>query len=58
MRRNSRKMVKLGAIGAITGLALIPVMSTKTRKKISRTSRNAYFKMADFVQDLRDMTSR
>lgn len=58
MRRNSRNMVKIGAIGALTGLALIPVMSSKTRRRISRTSRNAYFKMADLVQDLKDMTSR
>lgn len=58
MRRNSMGMIKLGAIGAIAGLAMVPVMSSKTRKRISRTSRNAYFRVSDFVQDMRDMTSR
>jgi gas vesicle protein len=51
-------MMKLGAMGALAGLVLVPVISSKTRKRISRSSRNAYFRMTDFVNDLRDMTSR
>lgn len=58
MSRKSMGMVKLGTLGAITGLVLVPAMSSKGRKKITRTTRNAYFRMADFVQDLKDMTSR
>ena len=58
MRKNSMGMLKLGTIGALTGLALVPVMSSKTRRKISRTTRNAYFRMSDFVQDIKDMANR
>ncbi|MDF2891053.1 MAG: hypothetical protein K0R80_1420 [Clostridia bacterium] len=58
MRKNSMGMMKLGAMGALAGLVLVPVISSKTRKRISRSSRNAYFRMTDFVNDLRDMTSR
>jgi hypothetical protein len=58
MRKNSMGMMKLGAMGALAGLMLVPVMSSKARKRISRSSRNAYFRMSDFVSDLRDMTTR
>ncbi len=58
MSRKSMGMVKLGTLGALTGLVLVPAISSKGRKKISRTTRNAYFRVADFVQDLKDMTSR
>ena len=58
MRKNSMGMMKIGAIGALTGLVLVPVMNSKTRKRISRSSRNAYFRMTDFINDLKDMTSR
>ena len=58
MRKNSMGIMKLGAIGALAGLVLVPAMNSKTRKRISRSSRNAYFRMTDFVNDLRDMTSR
>jgi gas vesicle protein len=53
MRKNSMGMMKFGIIGAMAGLALIPMINSKTRKKISRTSRNAYFRMSDLVQDVR-----
>jgi gas vesicle protein len=51
-------MMKLGAIGALAGLVLVPVMNSKTRRRITRTSRNAYFKVADLAGDLKDMISR
>jgi len=58
MRKNSMGMMKLGAIGALAGLVLVPVVSSKTRKRISRTSRNAYFRVSDFVSDLKDMATK
>lgn len=58
MRKNSMGMMKLGAIGALAGLVLVPVMNTKTRKRISRSGRSAYFKMTDIANDLKDMISR
>jgi gas vesicle protein len=58
MRKNSMGMMKLGAIGALAGLVLVPVMNTKTRRRITRSSRNAYFKMTDIASDLKDMLSR
>lgn len=58
MRKNSMGMMKLGAIGALAGLVLVPVMNTKTRRRISRSSRNAYFKVTDIAHDLKDMISR
>ena len=58
MRKNSMGMMKLGAIGALAGLVLVPIINTKTRRRISRTGRNAYFKMTDMAHDLKDMVSR
>jgi gas vesicle protein len=58
MRKNSMGIMKLGAIGALAGLVLVPVMSSKTRRRISRSSRNAYFRVTDFVNDIKDMTTR
>lgn len=58
MRKNSMGMMKLGAIGALAGLVLVPVMNTKTRRRISRSGRNAYFKMTDIANDFKDMISR
>lgn len=58
MRKNSMGMMKLGAIGALAGLVLVPVINTKTRRRITRSSRNAYFKVADIASDLKDMISR
>ena len=58
MRKNSMGMMKLGAIGALAGLVLVPIMNTKTRRRISRSSRNAYFKATDIAHDLKDMISR
>lgn len=55
MRRASRSMMTWGAMGALAGMALIPVLSSKTRKRVSRTVRNAYFRMSDMVQDIKDM---
>lgn len=58
MRRHSRGMMQIGAMGALAGLMLVPVLSPKTRKRITRSSRNAYFRVTDFVQDIKDMTTR
>lgn len=55
MRRASRSMMTWGAIGAMAGMALIPVLSSKTRRKISRSTRNAYFRVSDMMQDMKDM---
>ncbi len=55
MRRASRSMMAWGAIGAMAGMALIPALSSKTRKKVSRSARNAYFRASDMMQDIRDM---
>lgn len=58
MRRASRSMMAWGAIGAMAGMALIPALSSKTRKKVSRSARNAYFRASDMMQDMRDMTRK
>lgn len=58
MRRNARGIMQIGAMGALAGLVLVPVLSPKTRKRITRSSRNAYFRVTDFVQDIKDMTTR
>lgn len=58
MRKTSIGMMKIGALGALAGLVLVPVMSSKTRKRISRSSRNAYFRVTDFVNDIKDRTTR
>ncbi len=55
MRRASRSMMTWGAIGAVAGMALIPAISSKTRKKVSRSARNAYFRVSDMMQDMKDM---
>lgn len=55
MRKASKNMMAWGALGAIAGMALIPALSSKTRKKVSRSARNTYFKVSDMVQDIRDM---
>lgn len=58
MHKQSRDMIQIGAIGALAGLILIPALNSKTRKRITRSSRNTYFRVADFVQDLKDMATR
>ncbi len=58
MHKQSRGMIQIGAIGTLAGLLLVPVLNSKTRKKISRSSRNTYFRVADFVQDLKEMATR
>lgn len=47
-----------GAIGAMAGMALIPVLSSRTRKKVSRSARNAYFRVSDMMQDMKDMGNK
>ena len=58
MRRASRSMMTWGAIGAMAGLALIPAFSSKTRKKVSRSARNVYFRVSDMMQDMKDMGNK
>jgi hypothetical protein len=58
MRRNARGMMQIGAMGALAGIMLVPVLSPKTRKRITRSSRNAYFRVADFVEDIKDMATK
>jgi len=48
-------MMRMGTMGAIGGLILLPVFSGKVRKKISRTGRNAFFRINDMIQDMMDM---
>ncbi len=48
-------MMTWGAVGALAGMALIPVFHSKTRKRISRSARNAYIRVSDMVQDMKDM---
>ena len=55
MQRASRSMMTWGAVGALAGMALIPVFHSKTRKRISRSARNAYIRVSDMVQDMKDM---
>ena len=58
MRKASRSMMAWGALGAIAGMALIPAFSSKTRKKVSRSARNAYFRVSDMMQDMKDMGNK
>jgi gas vesicle protein len=58
MRKNAMGMIQLGAIGALAGLVLVPMINTKTRRRISRSSRNAYFKVTDMASDLKNMITR
>lgn len=58
MHKQTRGMIQIGAIGALAGLILVPALNSKTRKRITRSSRNTYFRVADFVQDLKDMATR
>lgn len=51
-------MMAWGALGAMAGMALIPALSSKTRKKVSRSARNAYFRVSDMVQDMKDMGNK
>jgi hypothetical protein len=48
-------MMTWGALGAVTGLVLIPALNSKTRRRVSRSARNAYFKVSDMMQDMKDM---
>ncbi len=56
MRRNSKRIMALGALSALAGLMLIPVVNTKTRRKMMRVGRTAYFRASDLFSDIKDMT--
>ncbi len=58
MRKASRSMMAWGAVGALAGMALIPAFNSKSRKKVSRTARNAYFKVSDLMQDMKIMGNK
>jgi gas vesicle protein len=51
-------MMTWGAIGALAGMVLIPALNSKSRKKVSRSARNAYFRVSDMVQDMKDMGNK
>ena len=56
MRRNSKRTMTLGALSALAGLMLVPMVNTKTRRKMMRVGRNAYFRASDLFSDIKDMT--
>lgn len=58
MRKASRSMMAWGALGAMAGMALIPAFSTKTRKRVSRSARNTYFRVSDMMHDIKDMGNK
>ena len=49
-----RKLIAM-SIGTIGGLMLLPMVSGRLRKKISRTGRDVFFKMSDYIQDIADI---
>lgn len=55
MRRNSKRTMALGAISALAGLMLIPMVNTKTRRRMMRVGRSAYFRASDLFSDIKDM---
>ncbi|HYF83938.1 MAG TPA: YtxH domain-containing protein [Clostridia bacterium] len=58
MRKASRSMMTWGAVGALAGMVLIPALNSKSRKKVSRSARNAYFRVSDMMQDMKDMGNK
>ncbi|MGI5997523.1 MAG: hypothetical protein ACOX89_02545 [Lutispora sp.] len=55
MLQRRRNLMRMGTMGAIGGLVLLPIFSGKVRKKITRTGRNAFFRINDMIQDMIDM---
>lgn len=55
MRKNSRSIMTMGALGALAGMMLIPALNSKTRKRITRTGRNMYYRAQDLFSDIKDM---
>ncbi|MFZ5351605.1 MAG: hypothetical protein ACOZCL_02645 [Bacillota bacterium] len=58
MKKNPMTIMTVSAIGALTGMMLMPALRSKTKRKVSRSARNAYFRVSDFIQDIREMRSR
>ncbi len=58
MKRNSNSIVRLGILGALTSMAILPAFNMKARKRVTRSARNAYFRASDMLQDIRDMGRR
>ena len=48
-------MIRIGTLGAIGGLMILPMVSERVRKRIGRTGRNAFFRVTDYIQDMIDM---
>lgn len=55
MMQRRRNMVRIGALSAIGGLILLPMVSGRVRKRMGRTGRNAFFRVTDYIQDMIDM---
>ena len=55
MLQRRRNMMRMGTMSALGGLMLLPIFSGKVRKRISRTGRNAFFRISDMLQDMMDM---
>ncbi|HHY77707.1 MAG TPA: hypothetical protein GX498_04250 [Clostridiales bacterium] len=55
MLNNRRNMIRMSTFGALGGLMLLPIFSGRIRKRITRTSRNAFFRISDMIQDIIDM---
>ncbi len=52
---NRRRNIIAMGIGTIGGLILLPMVSGRFRKKVSRTGRNMFFKVSDYIQDIADI---
>ncbi len=54
MKRNSKTLMTIGAISALASVMLMPSVGSKTRRRVSRSTRNAYYRLTDFLQDMRN----
>ncbi len=52
--QRKRNMIRMG-LGAFGGLVLLPMVSGKLRKRMSRAGRNVFFRVSDYIQDITDI---
>lgn len=57
-KKAAKSIVGLSTFGAITSLVLLPAVNSKTRKRVTRSARNVYFKVTDLFEDMKDMKRR